>query len=62
MKEIVLEIDETGEQIKIEGHGMVGPECTQLTAVLEEALGDVTKRELKPEYRTAKAQGRVVSR
>lgn len=50
MKEITIDIDANGN-VTIEGSGFVGTECTQLTKEIEAALGEVTKRDLKPEHR-----------
>lgn len=50
MKEILIDISPTGD-VTIEGKGFAGPECKLFTKELEDALGDVTKTELKPEYR-----------
>lgn len=49
-REIIIDIDQNGNAT-IEGKGFSGGECTKLTAAIEEALGDVTKRDFKPEYR-----------
>ncbi len=49
MEEILIDVSPTGD-VKIEGKGIAGSDCTALTKELEEALGTVTKRELKPEF------------
>mgnify|MGYP001611611826 CR=1 FL=1 len=54
MEQIIIDIDKDGD-VRIDAVGFSGPECTQLTAALEEALGEVTARQLKPEYRQPKA-------
>jgi len=36
--------------IEIEAHGYSGPECEKATRALEEALGVVTKKTLKPDH------------
>ncbi len=61
MRKVVVEIDENGNAT-VEGEGFVGTECTKLTAAIEEALGKVQRRALKPEYRQARTQGRTVQR
>ena len=53
MKEIVIDID-AGGNVTVEGTGFAGPECKQLTAEIEAALGDVTKTVDKPEMRLRK--------
>ena len=53
MQEIVIEI--AGDKVRIEGKGFVGTECTALTADLERELGDVERRDMKPEARQARA-------
>ncbi len=50
MKQIEITIGTDG-QITIEGQGFVGPDCEMATAFLEQALGRVTERKRKPEYR-----------
>lgn len=50
MQEIIVDIDEVGN-VKIEATGFTGKECEDFTRDIEQALGDVTKRELKPEHR-----------
>lgn len=37
-------------KIEIEVKGVQGPGCKELTRALEDALGEVDARELKPEY------------
>lgn len=46
--EVTLEVDTDGH-IVVEVHGVQGPACQALTKELEEALGTVTKKTLKPE-------------
>lgn len=58
MQEIVIDIDPSGD-VKVEGKGFVGSECQALTKAIEEALGDVTKTELKPEFRQTKSRART---
>lgn len=50
MPEIVIDIAADGS-VQVEGQDFSGPECKQLTARLEEALGEVERVETKPEYR-----------
>ena len=49
MQEIDVLIDVNGD-VKIEGKGIEGADCKALTKAIEEALGDVTRTTLKPEY------------
>lgn len=49
MEEIIIDIDESGN-VQVEGKGIVGEDCVKLTKDIEEALGEVTGRKLKPEY------------
>jgi len=49
--------------VRIEAIGYKGPECEQATRSFEQALGQVTRRQRKPEHKvearqTAKAGGR----
>lgn len=53
MQEVIIDIDERGN-VTVEGKGFTGNECTALTKEIEQALGDVEKRTLKPEYRMSK--------
>jgi hypothetical protein len=48
-QEITIDIAPDGE-VTVEGHGDLGKTCTELTAQLEKALGDVTRQTLKPDY------------
>lgn len=57
MQDIIIDIEPDGK-IKIEAQGFEGPECKQLTAEIEKALGEVTTVKEKPEYR----RGRMVTR
>ena len=41
-------------QIQVEVKGATGKSCLELTEFLEQALGDVVERKLKPEYYTNK--------
>ena len=59
MEEILIDIDAQGN-VRFEGKGFVGPECEKLTKELEEAVGVVTKRALKPEYQRARVVTRKV--
>lgn len=45
---ITLEIDQDGN-VLVEVSGVQGPSCQALTKELEEALGQVTGKKLKPE-------------
>lgn len=58
-QEILIEIDEHGD-VRIEGKGFAGPECQQLTADIEAALGTVEKVVLKPEHKRASVRTRKV--
>ena len=49
MKEISIEICADGS-VTVGVTGMSGPECIQLTAEIEKALGEVTKREKTAEF------------
>lgn len=58
-QEIVIDI-ETDGTVTIEGKNFEGGECTKFTAEIEQALGKVTQRTLKPEYHRAKTLTRKV--
>jgi len=58
MQKIIIEIAEDAS-VSVEGHGFKGPECKQLTAAIEEAIGTVEKVTFKPEYRQAAPAKRV---
>jgi hypothetical protein len=45
---ITIEVDTDGH-IVVEVHGVQGPACQALTKELEESLGTLTKKTLKPE-------------
>lgn len=49
MKEMVVDIDKDGN-IVIEVNGVKGSECLNVTKELEEKLGEVTKRDKKPDF------------
>lgn len=49
MPDIKIEIMPDG-QVKLEVEGAKGSECMDLTRFLEEALGEVTARELTSDY------------
>ena len=51
MQEVIIEIDRTGHKTTIDAKGFVGTECTALTQALDLALGDVERRDMKPESR-----------
>lgn len=36
---------------EVEAHGVKGQGCTALTEAIEQALGDIRNRELKPEFK-----------
>ena len=55
-QEILIDIDANGD-VQVEGKNIVGPECTQLTAGIEEALGERTRVEKKPEFHRTKTHG-----
>lgn len=57
MQEIVIDIEPNGE-IKMEGKGFVGAECDQYMQGIEDALGEIQKKELKPEYRQTRPMTR----
>lgn len=44
-----IDIAENGD-VRVEGEGIVGPECEALTKEIEEALGVVTQKTRKPEF------------
>jgi hypothetical protein len=46
MEQIIVEIEKG--TVKIEAHGFHGPVCLDATRGLEEALGNVENRSLKP--------------
>lgn len=46
---IELVISPTGE-LRLDAVGFKGPDCEKATAFLEKALGQIAKRERKPEY------------
>lgn len=48
-EEFEITIGPNGE-IQIEVKGAKGKSCVELTAFLEQALGEVKSRDLKPEY------------
>ena len=49
MEEIEIIVDKNGD-VKVEGKGIVGPDCESLTKEIEQALGDVSSRQKKAEY------------
>jgi len=49
MQQIIVTIDAEGNP-KIEAAGFTGTSCKTATAPLEQALGTVADRQLKPEY------------
>jgi hypothetical protein len=50
MKRIDIDIGPDGS-IAIDAVGFTGPDCEEATRFLEEALGEPTSRQHKPEYR-----------
>ena len=48
-KKVTITVQSNGK-MKIETHGMEGNECTLATAMLENNLGKVEDRTLKPEF------------
>ncbi|MDX9979799.1 MAG: DUF2997 domain-containing protein [Lentisphaeria bacterium] len=50
MKTIRIDIGPDGT-VAIDAAGFSGPDCEQATKFLEEALGEVRERKLKPEHR-----------
>lgn len=49
MPEFLIDIDVDGS-VRVEGKDFTGKECEALSAELEKALGDVTKKKFKPEF------------
>jgi hypothetical protein len=49
MESIEVTIDKSG-QVKVEVNGCSGKSCSDLTKGIEQALGQVTADEQKPEY------------
>ena len=49
MEEILIDIAPNGD-VKVEGHGIKGPDCVKLTAEIEKALGTVESKRLKADY------------
>ena len=59
MKTIEIVVDPSGG-LKIDAVGFAGADCEKATAFLESALGDIRRRDRKPEYhRRARRQQRV---
>ena len=59
MKTIEVVVHPTGE-LQIDAVGFAGADCEKATSFLESALGDIRRRERKPEYhRRARRQQRV---
>ena len=54
MKTIRIDIGSDGT-LAIDAAGFSGPDCEQATKFLEEALGDIRERTLKPEHRRCTA-------
>ncbi|MDP6526961.1 MAG: DUF2997 domain-containing protein [Kiritimatiellia bacterium] len=50
MSRTIEVIVDTAGQIKIDAVGFQGADCEKATAFLEEALGQTTARQKKPEY------------
>lgn len=50
MKTIRIDIGTDGT-VAIDANGFSGPDCEQATKFIEEALGEVRERKLKPEHR-----------
>ena len=48
---IELIISPTGD-LQLDAIGFKGPDCEKATAFLEKALGQISKREHKPEYQS----------
>ena len=57
MKEIIVEVTETGE-ITLETRGFKGASCLEEAKFLKEVLGEETKRSLTPAY--FQKQGEIV--
>jgi hypothetical protein len=49
MSQVKVKISRTG-QVTIEVLNVHGTQCSTLTKVLEQALGETTRDEMKPEY------------
>ena len=49
MPEIIIQIKKDGST-KVSVEGVAGPSCTDLTKLIEEALGEVSSRECSVEY------------
>jgi hypothetical protein len=52
MNRTIEVIVDTAGQIKIDAVGFQGADCEKATAFLEEALGQVSDRQRKPEYQS----------
>jgi hypothetical protein len=61
MKEIVVDIAPDGK-IKMEGNGFVGKECDVVMAEIETALGEVERKQLKPEHSITRTTTNKVTR
>lgn len=60
MKEMIVDIDKDGN-IVIEVNGIKGSDCIKETKDLEDKLGEVTKRDKKPEF-YAKIKGKTTQK
>ena len=58
-EEITILVDAQGN-VQVEGHGFVGSDCQKLTKELEEAIGHVEQRKLKPEFHRTRVATRKV--
>ena len=59
--EIILDFAPDGE-VHLEGKGFQGKSCDEAMAVFEQALGEVTDRQNKPEYFRAEVKGNARQR
>jgi hypothetical protein len=59
VRSIVIEVSPQGE-VKIEAVGFKGNACEKATKAIEDALGKVEKRTLKPEHRETTGVQRTV--
>ena len=56
--EIVVEIDQKGESVRLEVKGESGRRCLETTTSLVEALGEVVNRTYKADYYVQRARGK----
>ena len=58
MQQIVVDIGPDG-QVHIDAVGFSGPDCEHATRFLEDALGTVEQKRLKPEYHQRRTANRT---